>query len=44
MGKIAAEQVLDALDGKPVARKVNPEVWPWYARRFVEKFGFRPSE
>ncbi len=44
MGRIAAEQVLDALDGKPVARKVNPEVWPRYAQRFVEKFGFRPSE
>jgi D-3-phosphoglycerate dehydrogenase len=44
MGRIAAEQVLDALDGKQVARKVNPEVWPLYAQRFVEKFGFRPSE
>jgi D-3-phosphoglycerate dehydrogenase len=44
MGRIAAEQVLDALDGKPVARKVNPEVWALYAQRFAEKFGFRPSE
>jgi D-3-phosphoglycerate dehydrogenase / 2-oxoglutarate reductase len=44
MGRIAAEQVLDALDGRPVARKVNPEVWPQYAQRFAEKFGFRPSE
>lgn len=42
MGRIAAEQVLDALDGKPVARKVNPEVWPRYAQRFAEKFGFKP--
>jgi D-3-phosphoglycerate dehydrogenase / 2-oxoglutarate reductase len=44
MGKIAAEQVLDALDGKPVARKVNPEVWPRYAQRFAERFGFKPGE
>jgi D-3-phosphoglycerate dehydrogenase / 2-oxoglutarate reductase len=44
MGKIAAEQVLDALDGKPVARKVNPEVWPAYAQRFVRQFGFKPQE
>jgi D-3-phosphoglycerate dehydrogenase / 2-oxoglutarate reductase len=44
MGRIAAEQVLDALDGKPVARKVNPEVWPRYAQRFAEKFGFKPRE
>jgi D-3-phosphoglycerate dehydrogenase / 2-oxoglutarate reductase len=44
MGKIAAEQVLDALDGKPVARKVNPEVWPTYARRFARQFGFAPEQ
>jgi D-3-phosphoglycerate dehydrogenase len=44
MGRIAAEQVLDALDGKPVARKVNPEVWPRYAKRFAERFGFEPRE
>src|SRR5215475_13092698 len=44
MGKIAAEQVLDALDGKPVARKVNPQVWPRYAQRFAERFGFKPEE
>jgi D-3-phosphoglycerate dehydrogenase len=44
MGRIAALQVLDALDGKPVARKINPEVWPRYAQRFAERFGFKPSE
>ena len=44
MGKIAAEQVLDALDGKPVARKVNPQVWPVYAQRFARQFGFKPQE
>ena len=42
MGKIAAEQVLDALDGKPVARIVNPQVWPAYAKRFELTFGFLP--
>jgi D-3-phosphoglycerate dehydrogenase / 2-oxoglutarate reductase len=44
MGRIAAEQVLDALDGKHVARKVNPEVWPRYEQRFAETFGFKPEE
>jgi D-3-phosphoglycerate dehydrogenase len=44
MGKIAAEQVLDALDGKPVLRKVNPQVWPAYVQRFAQQFGFRPQE
>jgi D-3-phosphoglycerate dehydrogenase / 2-oxoglutarate reductase len=44
MGRIAAEQVLDALDGRPVARKINPEVWPRYAQRFAERFGFAPQE
>jgi D-3-phosphoglycerate dehydrogenase / 2-oxoglutarate reductase len=44
MGKIAAEQVLDALDGRPVPRKVNPQVWPRYAQRFARQFGFKPSE
>ena len=44
MGKIAAEQVLDALDGKPVARKLNPQAWPAYARRFVRRFGFSPKQ
>lgn len=42
MGRIAAEQVLDALDGKPVTRIVNPLVWPRYAERFERTFGFAP--
>jgi D-3-phosphoglycerate dehydrogenase len=42
MGRIAAEQVLDALDGKPVKRIVNPRVWPDYAKRFERIFGFAP--
>jgi D-3-phosphoglycerate dehydrogenase len=43
MGRFAAEQILDALDGKPVARVLNPEVWPRYAARFEETFGFAPE-
>jgi D-3-phosphoglycerate dehydrogenase / 2-oxoglutarate reductase len=43
MGKIAAVQVLDALDGKPVKRIVNPQVWPLYAQRFERKLGFAPQ-
>jgi D-3-phosphoglycerate dehydrogenase len=44
MGRIAAEQMLDALDGKPVPRSVNPQVWPHYAERFARSFGFAPQE
>ena len=43
MGRIAAEQMLAALDGKPVARVLNPEVWPRYAARFKETFGTMPE-
>jgi D-3-phosphoglycerate dehydrogenase / 2-oxoglutarate reductase len=43
MGRIAAEQLLAALDGKRVARVLNPEVWPRYAARFRETFGFAPE-
>jgi D-3-phosphoglycerate dehydrogenase len=42
MGRIAAEQLIDALDGKPVSRVVNPEVWPLYAKRFESTLGFAP--
>ena len=44
MGQIAAEQMLDALDGKPVPRIVNPQVWPDYAKRFARTFGFKPQD
>jgi len=44
MGQIAAEQMLDALDGKPVPRIINPQVWPAYAKRFERAFGFKPNE
>jgi D-3-phosphoglycerate dehydrogenase len=43
MGRIAAEQVLDALDGKRPPRIINPEVWPDYARRFEHAFGVKPA-
>ena len=43
MGRFAAEQVLDALDGRPVPRIVDPPVWPDYAKRFERTFGFAPA-
>ena len=43
MGQFAAEQMLDALDGKPVPRIINPQVWPAYAKRFEKTFGFKPA-
>jgi D-3-phosphoglycerate dehydrogenase len=43
MGRIAAEQMLDALDGRPVPRIINPQVWPAYAKRFDKAFGFAPA-
>ncbi len=38
MGRIAAEQLLDALDGKRPPRIINPEVWPAYSKRFAATF------
>ena len=43
IGPVAAEQMIAALDGKPVARVLNPQVWPRYAARFQETFGFAPE-
>jgi D-3-phosphoglycerate dehydrogenase len=43
MGRIAAEQMLEALDGKRPPRMINPEVWPRYAARFERTFGFAPG-
>ncbi|WP_407180493.1 hydroxyacid dehydrogenase [Bradyrhizobium sp. STM 3562] len=43
MGRIAAEQILDALDGKRPPRIINPEVWPRYSERFARAFGLRPQ-
>jgi len=43
MGKIAAEQLIMILDGKRPPRIVNPQVWPAYAKRFEQTFGFTPE-
>src|SRR5665213_2636329 len=43
MGRIAAQQVLDMLDGKRPPRIINPEVWPHYVKRFEKAFGFAPT-
>jgi len=43
MGRIAAEQILDAFDGKRPPRIINPEVWPDYSKRFEQAFGVRPA-
>jgi len=43
MGRIAAEQILGALDGKRPPRIINPEVWPHYSERFAKTFGVAPK-
>jgi D-3-phosphoglycerate dehydrogenase len=43
MARIAAAQILDALDGKRPPRIVNPEVWPVYAKRYEKAFGKLPA-
>ncbi len=43
MGKIAAEQLLAALDGRQPERLINPQAWPTYSARFERAFGFRPD-
>jgi D-3-phosphoglycerate dehydrogenase len=43
MGRFAAEQMLDILDGKRPPRLVNPEVWPLYRQRFGRILGFMPE-
>ena len=43
MGRIAAEQVLEALDGRRPPRIINPEVWPLYSERFARAFGVTPG-
>src|SRR6516225_5138813 len=43
MGRIAAEQLLGALDGKRPPRIINPEVWPHYSERFARAFGMTPA-
>jgi D-3-phosphoglycerate dehydrogenase len=43
MGRIAAEQILDALDARRPPRIINPEVWPHYSERFSRTFGVTPK-
>ncbi|HSU06306.1 MAG TPA: hydroxyacid dehydrogenase [Acetobacteraceae bacterium] len=43
MGRFAAEQILEILDGKRPKRLVNPEVWPRYRERFAQILGFVPE-
>jgi D-3-phosphoglycerate dehydrogenase / 2-oxoglutarate reductase len=43
IGRIAAEQLLDTLDGKRPPRLLNPEAWPAYVRRFERIFGITPE-
>ncbi len=43
IARIAAEQMLDILDGKKPERILNPEVWPAYCDRFERIMGFRPQ-
>src|ERR1700742_1970246 len=43
MGRIAAEQILGAFDGKRPPRIINPEVWPRYSERFQNAFGIIPK-
>ncbi len=44
IARIAAEQMLDILDGKPASRVLNPAVWPAFAVRFEKVFGFAPKQ
>jgi D-3-phosphoglycerate dehydrogenase / 2-oxoglutarate reductase len=43
LARMAAEQILAILDGKRAPRMLNPEVWPVFARRFEQSFGFAPE-
>ncbi len=44
MATIAAEQMLDILDGKRAPRILNPEVWPAFRVRFERLMGFSPAD
>jgi D-3-phosphoglycerate dehydrogenase len=44
IAKIAAEQMIDILDGKRPPRLLNPEVWPTYQDRFQRLLGLRPED
>jgi D-3-phosphoglycerate dehydrogenase / 2-oxoglutarate reductase len=44
IARIAAEQMVDILDGERPPRLVNPDVWPLYRRRFAGILGIWPPE
>jgi D-3-phosphoglycerate dehydrogenase len=43
IARVAAEQMLDILDGNQPPRLLNPEVWPTYRERFGRILGFMPE-
>ena len=43
IARIAAEQMIAALDGAKPPRLLNPEVWPVYRERFGRILGFMPE-
>ncbi len=43
MATIAAEQILNILDGQRPLRLLNPEVWPAFRPRFERLMGFSPQ-
>ena len=43
MGRIAAEQLLAALDGGRPPRLINPDAWPRYSERYRRTFGTVPG-
>jgi D-3-phosphoglycerate dehydrogenase len=43
IARIAAEQMIDILDGRKPPRLLNPEVWPVYRERFGKILGFTPD-
>ena len=42
VGSMAAQQLLDVLEGRRPARLLNPQAWPAFAMRFERVFGFAP--
>lgn len=44
IARVAAEQVLDILDGKKPPYILNIEVWPIFTQRFEKIFGFAPQD
>lgn len=43
IARIAAEQMIDILDGRKPPRLLNPDVWPIYRERFARILGFTPK-